>query len=76
MPGWLVSHFFAGYSIAISIDATLQFGLPSGPMFIDQLSCSGKESSLLNCRARPLGLADCSDAEAAGVHCTGNEPYL
>ena len=48
-----------GYSIAIFTDTTVRFGLASGPMFLDQLSCTGKESFLLDCRARPHGLAEC-----------------
>ena len=64
-------YIFAGYSIAIFIDATLMFGLPSGPMFLDKLSCAGKELAILDCRASPVGLARCNVAAAAGVHCTG-----
>ena len=41
-------------------------------MFLDQLSCTGKELAILNCRARPSGLAACDTTNAAGVHCTGN----
>ena len=40
-------------------------------MFVDQLSCSGEESVLLDCQARPLGLAECGSTDVAGVHCTG-----
>ena len=60
-----------GISIAISFDTSLIFGLSSGPMYLDQLSCTGKELSLLDCRARPVGLAECDNAKAAGIHCTG-----
>ena len=40
-------------------------------MFLDQLSCNGEEPALLDCRARPLGLAECDSTEVAGVQCTG-----
>ena len=40
-------------------------------MFVDQLSCSGDESALLDCHARPLGLAECGSTDVAGVQCTG-----
>lgn len=64
--------FFVGLSIAISFGSALFFGLSSGPMFLDRLSCVGKESALLSCRAYTLGLAQCDNTQAAGVHCTGN----
>ena len=49
------------------------FGLPSGPMFLDQLSCTGKESAILECRGYTVGLAKCNSAAATGVHCTGKD---
>ena len=61
---------FLGSSIAYR-DGTNHFGLGSGPVFLDQLSCVGTESALLDCQARPLGLAECDADDVAGVQCTG-----
>ena len=71
----ICSHYnifplFAGNSIAYR-DATVRFGSGSGPILIDQLSCAGLESALLDCPARPLGLAECNIDDIAGVQCTG-----
>ena len=62
------------YNIGKSIayrDASTRFSSGSGAAFVDQLSCSGQELSLLDCRAHPLGLAECDTDEIAGVQCTG-----
>ena len=61
---------FVGNSIAYR-DASTRFVSGSGATFVDQLSCSGQESSLLDCRARPLGLAKCDADGVAGVQCKG-----
>ena len=64
------SLLYIGNSVAYR-DASSRFRSGSGATFVDQLSCSGQESSLLDCRARPLGLAECDADEIAGVQCTG-----
>ena len=63
-------YFLTGNSISYR-DASTRFGSVSGSVFLDQLSCSGTESVLLDCRGRPLGLAQCNTDELAGVQCTG-----
>ena len=49
-----------------------QFGPGSGPVFLDQLVCSGSETSVLECeRHTPLGLPTCDHSQDAGVRCVG-----
>ena len=49
-----------------------QFGQGAGPIFLDQLRCSGTESSLLECdRFAGLGLHSCDHSQDAGVSCIG-----
>jgi len=49
-----------------------QFGSAMAPIFLDQLDCSGSETSLLECRYyTPLGLSTCQHSEDAGVRCIG-----
>ncbi len=44
----------------------------SGPIFLDQLTCDGSESSLLDCSSRqPLGLHTCDHSQDIGVQCEG-----
>ena len=47
------------------------FGEGSGPIFIDDVVCSGSESSLLSCPFSAIGLHDCDHTEDAGVKCEG-----
>jgi len=48
------------------------FGHGAGPIFLDQLRCSGTENSLLECnRFAGLGLHSCDHFQDAGVSCIG-----
>ena len=52
--------------------ALRQYGPGKGPIFLNQLDCSGLETSLLECgRFTPLGLTTCEHLQVAGVRCTG-----
>ncbi len=46
-----------------------QFGSGQGDILLDELSCEGDESDLLNCNFAPWRKHDCSDKEWAGVVC-------
>ena len=49
-----------------------QFGPGIGPIFLDQLHCSGSETSVLECRYfTPIGLPTCDHSQDAGVRCVG-----
>ena len=45
----------------------------TGPIFLDQLQCTGRESSLLDCSngLPALGVVSCSHAQDVKVRCTG-----
>ena len=49
------------------------FGRGSGPILLDDTQCTGREESLLNCRAKPLGQHNCGHNEDAGVTCSSCE---
>ncbi len=49
----------------------MRFGLATGPIFLEHLSCSGKEESVLECPRGVLGLHQCDHTEDAGVQCYG-----
>ena len=49
-----------------------QFNPGTGPIFLDQIVCSGSETSVLDCRRHtPLGLPTCEHSQDAGVRCIG-----
>ena len=41
----------------------------SGPIWLDEVDCSGTESQLVDCRARPFGFHDCTHGEDVGIRC-------
>ncbi|XP_025112204.1 neurotrypsin-like [Pomacea canaliculata] len=41
-----------------------------GPIWLDDLGCTGSEVSLLNCSRKPWGVSDCTHANDASVSCT------
>ena len=52
-----------------------QFGPGIGPIFLENLICSGSETNVLDCRhTTPLGLSTCAHSQDAGVRCVGKAP--
>ena len=52
-----------------------QFGPGIGPIFLENLICSGSETTLMECRhSTPLGLSTCAHSQDAGVRCVGKAP--
>ena len=47
------------------------FGRGGGPIFLDNVVCTGDESSLAECQHQGIGSHDCFHFEDAGVVCPG-----
>lgn len=45
------------------------YGAGSGPIYLDNVDCTGTEESLLFCVSPPIGSHNCNHSEDAGVSC-------
>ena len=48
------------------------FGAGTGPIFLDNVQCTGSEASLLECPSNPIGNENCNHNTDAGVRCPGH----
>ena len=54
---------------AIAVTNTIQFGEGTGPIFLDEVACSGSEARLEDCGSNEIGDSNCDHSEDAGVVC-------
>ena len=64
-----------GFGTAIAARNRAYYGQGSGQIWLDELNCSGTESTIENCSHNGWGNEDCSHREDAGVECS-NGIYL
>ncbi|XP_044202039.1 deleted in malignant brain tumors 1 protein-like [Thunnus albacares] len=65
-----------GCGEALSALQSATFGQGSGPIWLDDVSCSGNEPSITDCRHQGFGVHNCGHGEHAGVVCEAGSVRL
>ncbi|KAL1278237.1 hypothetical protein QQF64_024910 [Cirrhinus molitorella] len=65
-----------GCGRAVSAHGSAHFGQGSGQIWLDDVGCSGSESSLTQCSHPSFGTHNCNHGEDAGVICLGQLPDI
>ena len=59
-----------GFPDAVSAPLSARFGAGSGRIWLDNVGCSGNESSIVNCQHSGWGAQNCGHHEDASVICS------
>ena len=62
------------YVGVLSVSASL-FGVGDGPIWLDDVDCSGSEDSILDCPHDGFGVHNCGHTEDIGIICGGCYKY-
>ena len=57
----------------LSVSRATRYGQGTGPIWLDDVQCTGSEPSLSLCLHRPFGTHNCQHWEDAGVRCAPGE---
>ena len=68
-----IAIFFSPHTDA-AVGRSALFGRGTGPILLDEVACTGSESSLFRCPNRGIGNHNCGHHEDASVICTGIDP--
>ncbi|XP_010186573.1 PREDICTED: deleted in malignant brain tumors 1 protein-like, partial [Mesitornis unicolor] len=60
-----------GCGVALSAQNSARFGWGAGPIWLDDVRCTGQETSFFECQSEMWGIHNCHHGEDAGVVCAG-----
>ena len=61
-------HF--GFEFGLLSGGVSDFGRGYGPIWLEDINCTGSEATLLSCPRSDWGVHDCHHNEDVGVYCT------
>ncbi|NXH73287.1 DMBT1 protein, partial [Hydrobates tethys] len=59
-----------GCGLAMSAPGRAPFGRGHGPIWLDEMNCTGVEGAITECSFKPWGVHNCNHGEDAGVVCS------
>ena len=59
-----------GFRFGLLSGGVSDFGRSYGPIWLENMNCTGNETRLLNCQHSDWGVHDCHHIEDVGVYCT------
>ncbi|MEE6515312.1 hypothetical protein FKM82_023963, partial [Ascaphus truei] len=59
-----------GYQEAVSWAPSSKYGKGEGPIWMDNVHCTGRERSIAACTSNGWGVTDCKHSEDVGVQCS------
>ena len=65
-----------GYDGATRAPARAIYGEGTGPIYYDDVACTGSEARLVNCSHSGFGIHNCQHSEDAGVECSTTKSQL
>ncbi|XP_048765407.2 adhesion G protein-coupled receptor B1-like isoform X2 [Ostrea edulis] len=65
----VVCHMMGAMREGATVKAFSEFGNGIGSIWLDEVSCTGNESSIVDCSHTEWGISDCTHAEDVGVIC-------
>ena len=69
--GYYPRYTYAGYNTDATAQCCATYGQGTGRIVLDNLGCSGTESSVFDCTHNGLNSHNCAHSEDAGVTCSG-----
>ena len=65
-----------GYLAAIVVTTAASFGAGDGEIWLDNVMCSGNETSIADCTSNGFGSHNCNHNEDAGVRCLAGLEFI